>query len=162
MSGPKLSQAEIERRRQQQLQHQREEYIRCMTQLRQQKNQIKQWLESKTFQELSLKAPVAAQNVRDTLLQKLGQLEDLPTPDMTMLNSYLNILMSSVQNRNIQLQKLPVCTHPHEKRHLLPESFSPPLDFFFLILSGHLLLCRSVFSSHNVCKTYPDIHLKPF
>ena len=116
MSGPKLSQAEIERRRQQQLQHQREEYIRCMTQLRQQKNQIKQWLESKTFQELSLKAPVAAQNVRDTLLQKLGQLEDLPTPDMTMLNSYLNILMSSVQNRNIQLQKLQELINKEEMR----------------------------------------------
>lgn len=116
MSGPKLSQAEIERRRQQQLQHQREEYIRCMTQLRQQKSQIRQWLESRTFQELSLKAPGAAQNVRDTLLQKLGQLEDLPTPDMTMLSSYLNILMSSVQNRNIQLQKLQELIKKEEMR----------------------------------------------
>ena len=102
MSGPKLSQAEIERRRQQQLQHQREEYIHCMTQLRQQKSQIRQWLESKTFQELLLKAPVAAQNVRDTLLQKLDQLEDLPTPDMAMLNSYLNILMRIYSCKNFR------------------------------------------------------------
>ena len=44
MSGPKLSQAEIERRQRARLENQREEYLRGAAGLQQQKDQICQWL----------------------------------------------------------------------------------------------------------------------
>lgn len=116
MSGPKLSQAEIERRRQQKLQYQREEYVRCMTQLRRQKEQIRQWLQSEGFRKLSAQAPPVAMRLRDTLLQNLELVEDLPAPDMKMLDSYQNLLTSSMEDRSGKLQKLQALIDQEEMR----------------------------------------------
>ena len=78
MSGPKLSQAEIERRQRARLENQREEYLRGAAGLQQQKDQICQWLAAKRSKSCAGESTAVADAVRRELEEGMSRLEEIP------------------------------------------------------------------------------------
>ena len=99
MSGPKLSQAELERRRQAELERQRLEYLARLAELQKQKDELCDWLNGDAFRRMERTSVTAAQNLRKELEDSLSQFSDVPAPDMQSLSSYMERL-GKVQKRN--------------------------------------------------------------
>ena len=104
MSGPKLSQAEIERQQRARMEKRREEYLRRAAGLRRRKEQMRQWYDSETYQKLKQESPAAAGTVRRELEEGIRgleegllRLEEIPVLDQQPLDSYSELLEKAEQ-----------------------------------------------------------------
>ena len=116
MSGPKLSQAEIERRQRARLENQREEYLRGAAGLQQQKDQICQWLAGEAFQKLRGESTAVADAVRRELEEGMSRLEEIPVPDMQTLDSYPGTLAQAEQKNRERFSGLERIIQREEQR----------------------------------------------
>lgn len=119
MSGPKLSKAEIERRRQQQLEKQREDYLHNMTMINIEKEKIKEWLCSDVFKRLLQENILSAQRLQKNIIQSLNNIAELPMPSMNTLSSYSTILENSIQECYQTIRQLQKIIEQEEKRNQL-------------------------------------------
>lgn len=106
MSGPKLSQAELEHRQRARLEKQREEYLRGAANLQEQRSRIRQWLAGEAFQKLCEESVAGADAVRRELEERMSRMEEIPVPDMQTLNSYPCMLAQTEQKNRERLSGL--------------------------------------------------------
>lgn len=116
MSGPKLSQAELERRRREQLAGQRRSYVDAAARLRRKKEEISLWMNSEVFRKLSSDSAAEAQKLRAELESRMQRLEEIPVPDMTMLEHYTERLAQTEQRNREKFAQLELLMEQEEKR----------------------------------------------
>ena len=123
MSGPKLSQAEIERQQRARMEKRREEYLRRAAGLRRRKEQMRQWYDSETYQKLKQESPAAAGTVRRELEEGIRgleegllRLEEIPVLDQQPLDSYSELLEKAEQKNQELFSRLNQMLRKEEDR----------------------------------------------
>lgn len=116
MSGPKISQAEIERRRQMELAKQREAYLKHMAELRNRKQKIEQWFHETAFQKVTADSSAYAQQIHNEITGLMDQIQDYPEPDINELSTYLVTLNEHVEKAQRLLTRIEAIIDREEVR----------------------------------------------
>ena len=117
MSGPKLSEAELERIRQAELERQRQEHLRRLKEaqgvyrealqaIQGQRNRILNWLKSDAFHALERQQPAVAAALRGELETKAEQLTPVPVSDLQSVEAYQQSAAQSKQHCDRLFQEM--------------------------------------------------------